>query len=183
MRKKLRAREKSSNRAGRRARGTWWKRLRKRSEVSRTLDEADATPTERHPREDPSSRSSRLLQLLPSSPHIWSSSLLFCLVSTLLHFSFHAFRSSSRAQRNVSRIPRRILGLSSKHAVPYARSDITFSAYAWRQCGNILVRCALTILSYDRINHDEIALFSSFQELSLSESSCKCRLRLHTRAR
>ena len=30
----------------------------RRSEVSRTLDEADATPTERHPRENPSARTS-----------------------------------------------------------------------------------------------------------------------------
>lgn len=42
--------------------------MRRRSEVSRTLDEADATPTERHPRENPSPRSPRLLRLLPSPP-------------------------------------------------------------------------------------------------------------------
>ncbi|KAL0126970.1 hypothetical protein PUN28_005364 [Cardiocondyla obscurior] len=41
-------------RGERASRGKEWKRLRKRSEVSRTLDEADATPTERHPREKPS---------------------------------------------------------------------------------------------------------------------------------
>lgn len=40
---------------------------RRRSEVSRTLDEADATPTERHPRENPSPRASRLLPTSSSS--------------------------------------------------------------------------------------------------------------------
>lgn len=78
MQEKLGEREESRPRAraerGGQARGgRAWKRLRRRSEVSRTLDEADATPTERHPRENPSPRSPRLLlllllHLLPSSP-------------------------------------------------------------------------------------------------------------------
>lgn len=75
--------------------GKEWKRLRRRSEVSRTLDEADATPTERHPREKPSPRSPRLLHLLPSSPP--PSLPFFCLsFSPLARASFTSFRSRPR---------------------------------------------------------------------------------------
>lgn len=87
----------SRSRGGRErgSRGKEWKRLRKRSGVSRTLDEADATPTERHPREKPSPRSPRLLHLLPSSPP--RSLPFFCPgFSPLARASFASFRSRPR---------------------------------------------------------------------------------------
>lgn len=63
--------------------------MRRRSEVSRTLDEADATPTERHPRENPSPRSPRLLRLLPLS----------LLLLPLLLLSSFSFSLSLRSRR------------------------------------------------------------------------------------
>lgn len=98
---------------GRGEEGEEWKRLRRRSEVTRTLDEADATPTERHPRENPSPRSPRLLHLfsLASSPPSSSSSsprtsssflfppfarAFFCLFFRSLRSCVHETRRSPR---------------------------------------------------------------------------------------
>lgn len=103
MREKPERKEIPVARGGRqRGRGEWgsrgkeWKRLRKRSEVSRTLDEADATPTERHPREKPSPRSPRLLHLLPSSlplvPFPSSTSLPLLALLSLLSARVHEMR-------------------------------------------------------------------------------------------